>query len=165
MKRISSIPTIYALHYITLHYTTLHYSQAGGEMWVQFASTHASPLPHVSWRRCIPRTSWRIFPRCTYCTLREHVQLPVRLVMQRLFTSRLNCGSYSHRGGNFHGSYVRSIPSRAEFCVFIPELYTGHFFWTRPDPAKRWPDPTRNCRQKVWPDPTRGPTLPHVYIL
>ena len=35
------------------------------------------------------------------------------------------------------------------------ELSTGHFSWTRPDPAKRWPDPTRDCQQKVWPDPTR----------
>ena len=41
-----------------------------------------------------------------------------------------------------------------------PELSTGHFSWTRPDPPKRWPDPTRDCRQKVWPDPTRCPTLP-----
>ena len=23
-----------------------------------------------------------------------------------------------------------------------------------PDPAKRWPDPTRDCWRKVWPDPT-----------
>ena len=29
-----------------------------------------------------------------------------------------------------------------------------------PDPAKRWPDPTRDCRQKVWPDFTRPVARP-----
>ena len=32
---------------------------------------------------------------------------------------------------------------------FGPELSTGHFSWIWPDPAKRWPDPTRDC-QKSW---------------
>ena len=36
-------------------------------------------------------------------------------------------------------------------CVSETELSPGHFSWTRPDPANRWPDPTR-------PDPTR-PTI------
>ena len=56
------------------------------------------------------------------------------------------------------GLYQIYIPPPALFCS--SELSTGHFSWTRPDPAKPWPDPTRDCRQKVWPNPTRGPTLP-----
>ena len=33
-----------------------------------------------------------------------------------------------------------------------------------PDPAKRWPDPTRDCRQKDWPDPARpDPTHPLLF--
>ena len=35
---------------------------------------------------------------------------------------------------------------------------------TRPDPATRWPDPTRDCRQKVWLDPTHC-TLPPPHVL
>ena len=34
------------------------------------------------------------------------------------------------------------------------ELSTGRFFRTRPDPAKRWPDPTRSAGSSD--DPTRG---------
>ena len=49
---------------------------------------------------------------------------------------------------------------------FYPELSTGHFSWTRPDPTRRNVDPTRDCRQKVWPDPTRpDPTRPTLIIM
>ena len=44
-----------------------------------------------------------------------------------------------------------------------PELSTGHFFWTRPNPTRRNVDPTRDCWQNVWPDPTRDPTRP-LYV-
>ena len=64
---------------------------------------------------------------------------------------------------------TKTIGPRGFYCASTaawnaPELSTGHFFWTRPDPAKRWPDPTRDCRQKVWPDPTRpaAPPFPHM---
>ena len=56
-----------------------------------------------------------------------------------------------------NGSAVCRITS---FASSAQSWSTGHFSWTRLDPAKRWPDPTRDCRQKVWPDPTRGPSLP-----
>ena len=38
---------------------------------------------------------------------------------------------------------------------------------TRPDPAKHWPDSTRDCRKKVWPGPTRPTARPfsHMCIL
>ena len=47
-------------------------------------------------------------------------------------------------------------------------MSTGHFSWTRPDPAKRWPDPTRTCWPKsdpTRPIPTRGPILPPLCIV
>ena len=46
-----------------------------------------------------------------------------------------------------------------------PELSTGHFSWTRPDPTRRNVDPTRPdprlpTKSLTRPDPTRCPTLP-----
>ena len=75
---------------------------------------------------------------------------------------------FFRNGGNMQPlSASRMLMKLIWYCshVLMFELSTGHFFWTRPDPAKRWPDPTRECRQKVWPrpDPTHGPTFLHMY--
>ena len=45
-------------------------------------------------------------------------------------------------------------------------MSTGHFSWTRPDPAKRWPDPTQPAIADKKPDPTRPAARPflHMYI-
>ena len=51
-------------------------------------------------------------------------------------------------------TYLLTLFENKKKEVSVPELSTGHFSWTRPDPAKLWPDPTRDFRQKVWPDPT-----------
>ena len=49
-------------------------------------------------------------------------------------------------------------------CAPGPELSTGHFSWTRLDPAKRWPDPRQNRdhADPARPDQTRpaGPSDP-----
>ena len=37
----------------------------------------------------------------------------------------------------------------------IPELSTGHFSWTRPDPTRRNVDPSRPGDTWTRPDPTR----------
>ena len=47
---------------------------------------------------------------------------------------------------------------------YISEYCCQRVTFPGPDPAKRWPDPTRDSRQKVWPDPTR-PSLPHMYYV
>ena len=49
---------------------------------------------------------------------------------------------------------------------YMPELSTGHFSWTRPDPGETLtrPDPRLPSKSLTRPDPTRGPTLP-PYVL
>ena len=71
--------------------------------------------------------------------------------------------------GICHRNKVNSI---ARLYRGGPELSTGHFSWTRPDPTRPGetltrPDLTRDCRQKVWPDPTRPAArpFPHMCIL
>ena len=42
------------------------------------------------------------------------------------------------------------------------ELSTGHFSWTRPDPAKRWPDPRLLTKSLTRPV---ARSFPHMYSL
>ena len=42
------------------------------------------------------------------------------------------------------------------------ELSTGHFSWTRPNPAKRWPDPLLPTKSLTRPDPTPPPPIYYV---
>ena len=65
-----------------------------------------------------------------------------------------------------HGTSIHESQSMATAMDGVnPELSTGHFSWTRPDPTRRNVDPTRPdprlpTKSLTRPDPTRGPTLP-----
>ena len=55
----------------------------------------------------------------------------------------------------FFKFFIQSFGCINKIQTIRSKLSMGHFSWTRPDPAIRWPDPARDCRQKVWPDLTQ----------
>ena len=61
----------------------------------------------------------------------------------------------------------RHLSDNCRTSADISELSTGHFSWTRPDPPKRWPDPTRPAISDKKSDPTRPAArpFPNMYSL